>query len=145
MINQPPTGLVKEKQNIGGVEKEVKTTIYSCWYNLTTIFGEGGSGFCFQKQPHTLLPDPTCFGPKFIIFFLTTPLWGVVCIGETPMGSPYAHMSTPYGGAHTGPLRGPVPTPFGVGIRAGKPKADRVIRKEKLPLTNPRRGLVPDP
>ena len=28
-------------------------------------------------------------------------------------------------------------SPLGVGIRAGKPKADRAIRKEKLPLTNP--------
>ena len=28
-------------------------------------------------------------------------------------------------------------TPKGSGIRAGKPKADRAIRKEKLPLTNP--------
>ena len=37
----------------------------------------------------------------------------------------------------TGPLRGPGTNPEGVGIRAGKPKADRAIRKEKLPLTNP--------
>ena len=35
--------------------------------------------------------------------------------------------------------------PKGVGIRAGKPKADRAIRKEKLPLTNPRRGWYEHP
>ena len=47
----------------------------------------------------------------------------------------------PYGGAHYVALT----NPEGVGIRAGKPMADRAIRKEKkLPLTNPE-GLVPDP
>ena len=31
--------------------------------------------------------------------------------------------------AYTVPLRGTVPTPYGVGKGAGKPKADRAIRK----------------
>ena len=48
----------------------------------------------------------------------------------------------------TGPLtkvRGSGTNPFGVGIRAGKPKADRAIRKEKAATYQPPKGLVPYP
>ena len=45
----------------------------------------------------------------------------------------------------TGPRRGPVPTPKGVGIRAGKPKADRAIRKEKAAAYQPLRGWYEHP
>ena len=49
---------------------------------------------------------PKCYNPVFV-FFLPPPL-GVVCIGETPMGSPYAHMRPPTGVSYQ---------PFGVGKR----------------------------
>ena len=67
--------------------------------------------------PHkakVVYPDPVSH-PKSFFFFNRSS--APVCIGETPMGSPYAHMSTPTGCSYR-TLRGPVTlrytNPFGV-------------------------------
>ena len=62
------------------------------WFRLNFISGP-------QHQPHTLLIKLTTFGQDFFFNRSSAP----VCIGETPMGSPYAHMSTPLGCSYRTP------------------------------------------
>ena len=76
-------------------------------------------------------------GPHKFVFFLTTPFGGGVHRGD-PMGSPYAHMSTPYGGTHTGPLRGPVSGSFFFSYRT-------VSLRLPGSYTNPQRGWYRTP
>ena len=93
-------------------------------------------------------------GSQHETFFFFNRSFAPVCIGETPMGSPYAHMSTPTGcsyqprrgwytlrytnpsGLCTGPRRGPVKLRFSFRIRTVS---------LRLPGSLTTRRVVPDP
>ena len=95
-----------------------------------SYFGRGRGGVtCAHMSTHAHTRRTLCFffnyfwpelsAPRIIFFFFYRSS-APVCIGETPMGSPYAHMSTPTGCSYrtpTGSGYARLHNPFGVVYR----------------------------